>query len=199
MPVRHRSPEPTRSLRGRQPSVGSDYTTSWFRGRCDDRRDHALAEKSSFNSLRSSGTACRRPQTRFLSLILSAKNSIDGLMSSTAKARSEFPPKRYWGDCTLDVRESRSPSAGRGRRYRGRFPLVRNPTPWLWQRISRGAPSYSDPGCGESSTCVATGDTVEEIEAQIREAIDFHLEGLREDGDPIPPPSSPVEYVDVAA
>ena len=47
--------------------------------------------------------------------------------------------------------------------------------------------------------CVATGATAEEAEAQIREAIEFHLDGLREDGSPIPPPASRVEYVDVAA
>ena len=47
--------------------------------------------------------------------------------------------------------------------------------------------------------CVATGATVEEAEAQIREAIEFHLDGLREDGAPIPQPSSCVEYVEVAA
>jgi predicted RNase H-like HicB family nuclease len=47
--------------------------------------------------------------------------------------------------------------------------------------------------------CVATGATAEEAEAQIREAIEFHLEGLREDGLPIPQPASRVEYVEVAA
>ena len=47
--------------------------------------------------------------------------------------------------------------------------------------------------------CAATGATVEEAEAQIREAIEFHLEGLREDGLPVPFPSSRVEYVEVAA
>jgi len=47
--------------------------------------------------------------------------------------------------------------------------------------------------------CVATGATVEEVEAQIREAIGFHLDGLREDGVVIPQPASRVEYVDVAA
>lgn len=47
--------------------------------------------------------------------------------------------------------------------------------------------------------CVATGATVTEVEAEIREAIAFHLEGLREDGLPVPSPSSQVEYVDVAA
>jgi predicted RNase H-like HicB family nuclease len=47
--------------------------------------------------------------------------------------------------------------------------------------------------------CVATGATVSEVEAEIREAIAFHLEGMRDDGLPIPSPSSQVEYVDVAA
>lgn len=47
--------------------------------------------------------------------------------------------------------------------------------------------------------CVATGATVAEVESQIREAIAFHVEGMREDGLPIPPPSSQVEYIDVAA
>ncbi|MGQ0833419.1 MAG: type II toxin-antitoxin system HicB family antitoxin [Gammaproteobacteria bacterium] len=47
--------------------------------------------------------------------------------------------------------------------------------------------------------CVATGSTLEETEAAIREAIEFHLEGLRADGEPIPDPSSRVDYVEVAA
>ena len=47
--------------------------------------------------------------------------------------------------------------------------------------------------------CIATGATVQEVEKNIREAIEMHLAGMREDGDPIPPPSSQVEYVDVAA
>jgi len=46
--------------------------------------------------------------------------------------------------------------------------------------------------------CVATGNTVEEVKTEIREAIEFHLDGLREDGVPIPPPVSRVEYVEVA-
>lgn len=46
--------------------------------------------------------------------------------------------------------------------------------------------------------CVATGNTIAEVEVQIREAIAFHLEGLREDGSPAPPSSSRVEYVNVA-
>lgn len=47
--------------------------------------------------------------------------------------------------------------------------------------------------------CVATGATIEEVEAEIREAIEFHLEGLREDGLPAPTPESRVEYVEIAA
>ena len=47
--------------------------------------------------------------------------------------------------------------------------------------------------------CVATGETVEDAEREIREAIEFHLEGLRADNLPIPPASSRVDYVEVAA
>ena len=47
--------------------------------------------------------------------------------------------------------------------------------------------------------CVATGATLAEVEAEIRDAIVFHLEGLREDGVPIPDGASKVEYVEIAA
>jgi predicted RNase H-like HicB family nuclease len=47
--------------------------------------------------------------------------------------------------------------------------------------------------------CVATGSSVEETERSIREAIEFHLDGLRADGLPIPQPTSQVEYVEIAA
>ncbi|HEY7543665.1 MAG TPA: type II toxin-antitoxin system HicB family antitoxin [Blastocatellia bacterium] len=47
--------------------------------------------------------------------------------------------------------------------------------------------------------CVTTGKTIEETEHQIREAIEFHIRGLREDGLPVPEPSSKVNYVDVGA
>jgi len=47
--------------------------------------------------------------------------------------------------------------------------------------------------------CVATGKTIEETEQQIREAIEIHLRGMREDGLPVPEPSSQVEYIEVAA
>jgi predicted RNase H-like HicB family nuclease len=47
--------------------------------------------------------------------------------------------------------------------------------------------------------CIATGQTVEEVEKEIREAIEFHIAGLREDGLAVPAPSSIVEYLEVAA
>jgi predicted RNase H-like HicB family nuclease len=47
--------------------------------------------------------------------------------------------------------------------------------------------------------CVATGATVEETESLLREAIELHIEGMREDGLQIPPPTSVVEYVQVPA
>ena len=47
--------------------------------------------------------------------------------------------------------------------------------------------------------CVATGQTVAEVEAEISEAIAFHVEGLREEELPIPMPSSKVDYIEVAA
>ncbi len=37
--------------------------------------------------------------------------------------------------------------------------------------------------------CVSTGDTLDEVRRNIREAIEFHLEGMLEDGDPIPEPT----------
>jgi predicted RNase H-like HicB family nuclease len=47
--------------------------------------------------------------------------------------------------------------------------------------------------------CVATGATAQEVEANIREAIEFHLEGMREDGVAVPVPQSKVHYIEVAA
>jgi predicted RNase H-like HicB family nuclease len=44
--------------------------------------------------------------------------------------------------------------------------------------------------------CVATGDTREEAEREIRAAIQFHLDGLRQDGVPPPEPQASLTYVD---
>lgn len=47
--------------------------------------------------------------------------------------------------------------------------------------------------------CVAVAETLEEVETLIREAIEFHIEGLRQDGLPVPPPTTICEYVETQA
>jgi len=47
--------------------------------------------------------------------------------------------------------------------------------------------------------CVATGASIDDVQREMREAIALHLEGMREDGDPIPQPSSSVQYIEIAA
>jgi predicted RNase H-like HicB family nuclease len=49
----------------------------------------------------------------------------------------------------------------------------------------------------ELAGCVATGATRRSVEKRIREAIEFHLDGLREDRLPIPCPTSVCDYVEV--
>jgi predicted RNase H-like HicB family nuclease len=61
--------------------------------------------------------------------------------------------------------------------------------------IEQGARNYSAyvpdlPGC------VSTGATLEEVRRGIQEAIEMHLEGMREDGEAIPPPSTLAEYIE---
>lgn len=45
--------------------------------------------------------------------------------------------------------------------------------------------------------CIATGKTRDEAEKNIKEAISFHIEGLKEDGLPLPEPASSTEYIEV--
>jgi predicted RNase H-like HicB family nuclease len=47
--------------------------------------------------------------------------------------------------------------------------------------------------------CVAVGESLEEVKRLIREAIAFHIEGLREEGLPIPEPTMQAEYVEAEA
>ncbi len=62
--------------------------------------------------------------------------------------------------------------------------------------IEKGARNYSA-YVADLPGCVSVGDTLEEAKAEIREAIEFHLEGMRGDGLPIPKPTSSAEYVEV--
>ena len=63
------------------------------------------------------------------------------------------------------------------------------------ERTQTGYSAYSPdlPGC------ISTGPTRSEVEANMREAIEFHIEGMRLEGLPVPEPSSESAYVDVAA
>jgi predicted RNase H-like HicB family nuclease len=46
--------------------------------------------------------------------------------------------------------------------------------------------------------CASVGDTLDQVKSEIRSAIEFHLDGLREEGLPVPKPTSLVETVEVA-
>jgi predicted RNase H-like HicB family nuclease len=45
--------------------------------------------------------------------------------------------------------------------------------------------------------CVATGNSLKAVEIEIRDAIRFHIDGLKEDGLPVPAPTSIADYVEV--
>jgi len=62
------------------------------------------------------------------------------------------------------------------------------------EETSTGYSGYSPdlPGC------VATGRTRPEVEREMHDAIEFHIDGLRGEGLPIPAPASTAEYVEVA-
>ena len=64
--------------------------------------------------------------------------------------------------------------------------------------IEKGPTSYgaTDP---DLPGCVAVAETLEEVETLIREAIDFHIDGLRQDGLSVPPPTTICEYVETQA
>ena len=47
--------------------------------------------------------------------------------------------------------------------------------------------------------CVATAGTREDLLEEIRGAIDFHIEGMREDGEPVPEPQATADVVEVAS
>jgi predicted RNase H-like HicB family nuclease len=64
--------------------------------------------------------------------------------------------------------------------------------------IERGAKSWGA-HVPDLPGCVAVGETREEVVQLIREAIHFHIEGLRQDGLPVPPPASESDFVDVSA
>jgi hypothetical protein len=74
------------------------------------------------------------------------------------------------------------------------------PTPWHLERstvfLNRLISKMSD---FQMRYAIVIGATLEETEQAIREAIEFHLDGLRADNLPVPKASSRVDYVEVAA
>lgn len=62
--------------------------------------------------------------------------------------------------------------------------------------IEGGPPSNYSAWSPDLPGCAATGATIEECEREMREAIAFHLEGMTDDGDPLPPPSGGGVYVE---
>jgi len=61
--------------------------------------------------------------------------------------------------------------------------------------IEGGPPSNYSAWSPDVLGCAATGGTVEEVEREMREALAFHLEGMEEDGLPLPEPSGPGVYL----
>ena len=64
--------------------------------------------------------------------------------------------------------------------------------------IERGEGNYSA-YAPDVPGCAAVGDSPDEVKQEFAEALQFHFEGLREEGQPIPPPTSTVDYVEVPA
>jgi predicted RNase H-like HicB family nuclease len=62
--------------------------------------------------------------------------------------------------------------------------------------IEKGDTSYGA-SVPDLPGCIAVGKTLEEVQQLIREAIAFHIEGLKEDGIPIPEPTTLCEYVEL--
>ena len=69
-----------------------------------------------------------------------------------------------------------------------RYLIIIEPTPTGFSAYSPDLPG-----------CIATGASTAAVEANMRDAIAFHLDGLRADGHPVPPPHSIGTYVEVAA
>ena len=65
----------------------------------------------------------------------------------------------------------------------------------VYERTATGYSAYVPdlPGC------VAAGETLEETAELMRGAIEMHLAGMREDGEPIPPPTTRIDYLEIPA
>ncbi len=64
----------------------------------------------------------------------------------------------------------------------------------VMEGTSTGYSAYSP----DLQGCVATGSTVSEVERRMREAIELHVAGLRQQGEPVPEPQSSSSYVEIS-
>lgn len=65
----------------------------------------------------------------------------------------------------------------------------------VMEATSTGYSAYSP----DLSGCIATGSTESDVEHRMRQAIELHVAGLREQGEPVPEPQSSSSYVEVSA
>ena len=99
-----------------------------------------------------------------------------------------------------------------GARHRARAPLGRGPSRDSQKHLEAGGARVNDymivlekgarnfsAYCPDIPGCIATGKTRAQTEKSMREALAFHIEFLREKGEPVPPPSSVGAIVRVAA
>lgn len=101
-----------------------------------------------------------------------------------ARTKGDHRQFKHATNANRDVKECFATSGNKGRGPM-KYAIV----------IEKGETSYGAyvpdlPGC------VAVGETVEEVETLIRDAMQLHLEGLREEGLPIPEPSHIIEYME---
>ena len=102
---------------------------------------------------------------------------------------------------------TRAPGTDRGERRLGasRQPAAASPgvpvlsLPVKYTIVIEKAPNNYAAYAPDLPGCVTTAATREEVVELMREAIEFHLEGLRRDGDPVPPPRTTAAQIDVAA
>ncbi|MFT3799761.1 MAG: type II toxin-antitoxin system HicB family antitoxin [Burkholderiaceae bacterium] len=105
-----------------------------------------------------------------------------------SSCRSSSPALRYATLLTLSARQ---------RKFRNRFDC--------WSKTGGNSLRRGIAIAGDNFSayvpdlpgCIATGATLVEVETNIQKAIEFHIDGLEEDGEQVPPPNSQVEYVEV--
>jgi predicted RNase H-like HicB family nuclease len=118
------------------------------------------------------------------------RDAIEGQPSALQTSRSTLRHNGAW-KCrkgTRDGHSERYTQEGRSEMSAKRYPLV-------IEKTTTGYSAYSPDVPG----CAAVGDTEEETRQNFRDALSAHFQVMRELGEPIPEPSSSLDYVEVAA